>query len=119
MSEAMVTDDPEAQSTLEQGYKSDKFFSKIISSVCSGSRGGFRNRYAWNRDESRLYLIDDDQRRLCIPKGKLRLQLCQAHHNSSLACHPGRDRTYSRLAEEEYFSCHGSSSTRRALLSHC
>ena len=98
ISEAMVTDDPEAQSILEQGYKSDKFFSKIISSVCSGSHGGFRNRYAWNRDESRLYLIDDNQQKLCIPKGKLRLQLSQAHHNSSLACHPGRDPTYSRLA---------------------
>ena len=59
--------------------------------------------YFWNAQEEKLYFLSDGVRRLCIPAGLLRLELLKLCHDVPSSGHPGRDRTYSRLARSYYW----------------
>ena len=98
-----VQEDAEFSKLLSQGYAKDKQFQSVIQRLLSNQRGAFHDKYTWVSDTGRLYLTEPDCWRLCIPVGPLRIKLLQAHHDCPTAGHPGRDRTYARVARNYYW----------------
>lgn len=105
----LLDDDPDLQHTLEVGYQADPRMRSIISRLKGTAKTSLSDRYIWNEAEKRLYLKDVDMTRLCIPKSSLRRKLLKLCHDSVSAGHPGRDRTYSRLARNYYWPRMGKS----------
>ena len=85
---------PDEAKMISEGYSEDPELSYIIKRLSSTSKeDALHTRYLWDEHKQRLYLIDANPARLCIPRGPMRLKILQDHHDCSLAGHPGRDRT--------------------------
>ena len=103
LADISLTDQPEFEEEISRLYKKDRHFKSIISRLKTGSAGALKDRYVWDADRKQLYLVDEPNNRLCVPVGKLRLQLLHFYHDSASAGHPGRDRTFFRLARNFYW----------------
>ena len=101
---------PDEAKEIEDGYKEDRELWHIINRLqTAGDDDSFRDKYFWDEENSRLYLIDSSPARLCIPKGPIRLKLLQENHDCISAGHPGRDRTFWNLSKHFYWPGMGSS----------
>ena len=79
---------------IAEGYDEDPELLHIIKRLSSTSKDdAFHDRYLWDETRQRLYLIDSQPARLCIPRGPMRLKILQDCHDCSVVGHPGRDRT--------------------------
>ena len=94
--------DEETVKQLFEGYSEDTYLKNIISKLKEAASNSWKKRYFWSEDKG-LFLMDDPNWRLCIPKGPLRIQLLRMYHQSMSTCHPGRERTYSRLRRYFYW----------------
>ena len=95
---------PDLAQLIVSGYKCDKDLAPIIRRLKNSSHDNLHDRYLLNETPGYLYLRSSPQNRLCIPKSsKLRLALLQEYHDCVTAGHPGRDRTYFRLARYFYW----------------
>ena len=99
--ETVIEEDSSLAKIISAGYKNDKFLSPIIKRLQSKQESSVHEKYRW--ELNRLYLIESDRLRLCIPVGEVRLRLLESHHDCISAAHPGRDRTYSRLSRNFYW----------------
>ena len=97
-----VDQEPNIQDQLEQGYTTDRVLAPIIDRLQQKDEK-LAQRYHWNSERKRLYLKGESTWRLCIPFGPLRKRLLQLSHGVTSTGHPGRDRTYSRLARRYYW----------------
>ena len=95
--------DDSLANSISSGYKKDKELFPIINRLSKTSSDNLHDRYRWDPETRRLFLTTSIPHRLCVPKGELRLKLLQEHHDCILAGHPGRDRTYLRLARHFYW----------------
>ena len=94
---------PELARSISAGYRSDKELAPIIERLKKTAQDNLHERYYWDEQSGHLYLRAMPNNRLCIPKGKERLLLLQECHDCITAGHPGRDRTYFRLARLFYW----------------
>ena len=95
---------PDEAKEIEDGYADDRDLSHIINRLRSvGDNDSFRDKYFWDEENKRLYLIDSSTARLCIPKGPIRLKILQENHDCISAGHPGRDRTFWNLSRHFYW----------------
>ena len=101
ITEASISMEPRFKEHLTEGYHRDKKMRHIIQRIEKNPR--LQDPYFWNVQEERLYFLSDGNRRLCIPAGPLRLELLKLCHDVQSSGHPGRDRTYSRLARSYYW----------------
>jgi len=101
--EYVTSIDPELVKAISAGYQMDKMFAPIIERMKASADDNLHERYSFDQNSGHLFLRDIDHNRLCIPVGPLRLKILQEHHDCLSAGHPGRDRTYSRLARRFYW----------------
>ena len=101
ITEVSISMEPRFKEHLTEGYHQDKKMRHIIKRIEKNPR--LQDPYFWNVQEERLYFLSDGNRRLCIPAGPLRLELLKLCHDVPSSGHPGRDRTYSRLARSYYW----------------
>ena len=95
---------PDEAKEIEDGYADDRELSHIINRLRSvGDNDSFRDKYFWDEENKRLYLIDSSPACLCIPKGPIRLKILQENHDCISAGHPGRDRTFWNLSRHFYW----------------
>ena len=95
---------PDEAKEIEDGYADDRELSHIINRLRSvRDNDSFRDKYFWDEENKRLYLIDSSPARLCIPKGPIRLKILQENHDCISAGHPGRDRTLWNLSRHFYW----------------
>ena len=87
----------EEEHDIWSGYEADRRAQAIVGRLAK-SQDNYHKRYPWNDQEHRLFVKTDDRWRLYVPKGAWRLRLLKEHHDAGSAGHPGRARTYSRLA---------------------
>ena len=99
--EVSVSVEPRFQEQITTGYSRDKKMRHIIQRIKRNPK--LQDPYFWNAQEEKLYFLSDGVRRLCIPAGPLRLELLKLCHDVPSSGHPGRDRTYSRLARSYYW----------------
>ena len=87
-----------------EDYASDAYFQTINTKLKEESNlnNSWKKRYFWSEDKG-LFLMDYQVWRLRIPKGPLRLKPLRMYHQSASTCHPGRERTYSRLRRYFYW----------------
>ena len=90
--------DSEEDRELRSDYQADRKAQAIIDRLSKSQRDNFHERYHWDERDHRLFMKIDDSWRLYVPKGAWRLRLMKEYHDSSSNGHPGRSRTYSRLA---------------------
>ena len=88
----------EEEHDIRSDYEADRRAQAIIGRLAKPQKDNFHERYRWNDQEHRLYMKTVDRWRLYVPKGAWRLRLLKEHHDAGSAGHPGRARTYSRLA---------------------
>ena len=88
--------------TIMADYVTDKDLFPIIEKMKRSSDDNLHERYCLD-ESGRLYLKAEPNNRLCVPYGSLRLKLIQEYHDCATAGHPGRDRTYFRLARYFYW----------------
>ena len=88
----------DVSNTISDAYQRDKELTPIIERLKHSLRDNLHDRYYWDESTDRLYLKASPNNRLCIPQCGVRLKLIQEHHECATAGHPGRDRTYFRLA---------------------
>ena len=88
----------DVSNTISDAYQRDKELTPIIERLKHSLRDNLHGRYYWDESTDRLYLKASPNNRLCIPQCGVRLKLIQEHHECARADHPGRDRTYFRLA---------------------
>ena len=93
--------DPDFKKQLARGYRTDRKLRHIIKRLKKNP--GTQGSYQWDGDLKCLFLVTRDEKRLCIPKGRLRIDILRWCHDNCSAGHPGRDRTYSRIAREYYW----------------
>ena len=101
LTEVSVSMEPRFKELLTEGYHQDKKMRHIIQRLERNPK--LQDPYVWNIPEKRLYFLSEGNRRLCIPKGPLRLELLKLCHDVPSSGHPGRDRTYSRLARSYWW----------------
>ena len=95
---------PDEARLISEGYAEDAQLSHIISRLQSTSaRDSFHDKYFWDEEGERLYLVDSNPPRLCIPKGPVRLSLLRENHDCVTAGHPGRDKTFWNLSKHFYW----------------
>ena len=101
--EVSVSVEPRFQEQLTTGFSRDKKMRHIIQRIKRNPK--LQDPYFWNAQEKKLYFLSDGVRRLCIPAGppRLRLELLKLCYDVPSSGHPGRDRTYSRLARSYYW----------------
>ena len=97
-----VEQEPNIQDQLEQGYTTDSVLAPITDRLQQKDEQ-LAQRYHWNSEKKRLYLKGESIWKLCIPFGPLRNKLLQLSHDITSTGHPGRDRTYFRLARSYYW----------------
>ena len=68
-----------------------------------GDNDSFRDKYFWDEENKRLYLIDSSPAGLYIPKGSIRLKILQENHDCFSAGHRGRYRTFWNLSRHFYW----------------
>eukprot|EP00117_Sycon_ciliatum_P021717 scpid58990/ scgid18952/ Retrotransposable element Tf2 155 kDa protein type 1 len=100
--EVTVRQEQQFQDLLASGYAADKFCCTIITGLNDPDEQ-LQQRYHWDASSKQLCLKHDPEWRLCIPAGPLRRKLLNLCHDSLSAGHPGRDRTYARLARRYYW----------------
>ena len=100
---------PDEAEGISKGYQDDAELSHIIERLTSSKTDAFHERYFWDENNERLFLVTSDPARLCIPKGEIRLKLLQENHDCVAAGHPGRDRTLWNLAKHFYWPRMGTS----------
>jgi len=115
--EHILSIDPNLLRAISDGYLLDKELSPIIERMHTSPDDNMHERYFYDNNSGLLYLREDDNLRLCIPSGPLRLKILQEHHDCLSAGHPGRDRTYSRLARRFYWP--GMSVDTKAFVQSC
>ena len=93
----------ELAQSISAGYVNDPDLSPVIQRLNTSREDTLHERYTWNSRTQHLYLTSSGQRRLCIPKGPIRLKLMQDHHDCLIAGHQGRDRTYLKLSRRFYW----------------
>ena len=93
----------DVSNTISDAYQRDKELTPIIERLKHSLRDNLHDRYYWDESTDRLYLKASPNNRLCIPQCGVRLKLIQEHHECATAGHPGRDRTYFRLARFFYW----------------
>lgn len=93
--------DPDFKKRLARGYRTDKKMRHIIKRLKENP--SWARPYRWDAALRKLFLVAEDQERLCIPRGKLRFDVLRMCHDSPSSGHPGRDRTYSRISREFYW----------------
>lgn len=89
--------------TISNAYPHDKELSPIIGRMKLSGSDNMHDQYYWDDQVQLLYLRGIPNNRLCIPNCNVRLQLIQEYHDCVTAGHPGRDRTYFRLAQHFYW----------------
>ena len=94
---------PEVARAVASGYEFDKDLAPIIQRLKNDPQDGLHERYYWDKQSGHLYLRASPNNRLCFPTGSERLRLLQESHDCITAGHPGRDRTYFRLAHLFYW----------------
>ena len=95
---------PDEARLISEGYAEDPQLSHIISRLQSTSaRDSFHDKYFWDEEGERLYLVDSSPPRLCIPKGPVRLSLLRENHDCVTAGHPGREKTFWNLSKHFYW----------------
>lgn len=100
--EVTLQQDEQLQELLASGYAADNDFKSIVSGLVHRDEQ-LQRRYHWDSSQERLYLKDNPEWRLCVPVGPLRRRLLGLCHDSISSGHPGRDRTYTRLARSYYW----------------
>ena len=89
----------EEEYDIRSDYEADRPRAQaIIGRLAKSQADNYHERYRWNDQEHPLFLKTDDRWRLYVPKGAWRLRPLKEHHDAGSAGHPGRVRTYSRLA---------------------
>ena len=101
VTEVSICAEPKFKGLLAEGYSKDKKMKRTIDRLKRNPK--LEDPYFWNSLEERLYLRTDGRQRLCIPAGPLRLELLKLCHDIPCSGHPGRDRTYSRLARSFFW----------------
>ena len=86
--------------SLMQKDREVKYIRKRLNSSPSDA---FHKRYKWEDSTGLLFLRTLSSPRLYIPKGCWRLRLLKEFHDCAVAGHPGRERTYSRIARRFYW----------------
>ena len=94
---------PDISNLISHAYERDKELSPIVARVKQQNNDNIHERYVWDREAGHLYLRATPSNRLCVPQCELRLKLLQEYHECPTAGHPGRDRTYFRLARWFYW----------------
>ena len=84
-------------------YAVDPELSVVMERMKRPDSDNVHSQYFIDNDSGFLYLKASPSNRLCIPRCTLRLKLVQENHDCVTAGHPGRDRTYSRLAKFFYW----------------
>ena len=90
---------PEISREISAGYGRDKDLAPIIRRLRRTQEDNLHDQYYLDEGSGHLFLRASPNDRLCVPRGKLRLKLLQEYHDCVVAGHPGRDRTYFRLAQ--------------------
>ena len=94
---------PDEAESISKGYEDDAELSHKINRLTSSKNDVFHEKYFWDENNERLFLITSDPACLCIPKGPIRLRLLQESHDCVVAGHPRRDRTLSNLSRHFYW----------------
>ena len=98
---------PSVARAISSGYSGDSELAPIIQKLKQVPSHNLHDKYFWDEQSGHLFLRDTPSFRLCVPKGKERLVLLQENHDCVTAGHPGRDRTYFRLARFFYWASNG------------
>ncbi len=94
---------------LSNDYMKDSYFKDIWTSLINNSTNEKerKKRKVYERrfkiDEGKLYWIDKEEIKLCLPKGTLRTKVLHTHHESLVGGHQGVIRTYDALSKKFYF----------------
>ena len=95
---------PDEAKEIEDGYADDRELTHIVNRLRSvGDNDSFRDKYFWDEENKRLYLIDSSPARLCIAKGSIRLKILRENHDCISPGHQGRDRTFWNLSRHFYW----------------
>ncbi len=94
---------------LVECYKKDSYFKEIwnvLSSETSNENEVKKKKVYCKRfkiDEGKLFCVDGNSIRLCLPKGALRSKVLHTHHESLVGGHQGIVRTYELISKKFYF----------------
>lgn len=94
---------PDLAKEISDGYADDPELFHVIKRLKNSSRDVFHDRYVWDDEKQRLYLVESSPVRLCVPRGPVRLQLLEENHDCPFSGHPGRDRTLWNLSRHFYW----------------
>ena len=98
-------------------YTKDGDTQVILKRLQRPQRDAYHERYVWDNRQKLLYLKDNATLRLCAPKCRVRLVFMREYHDCVSAGHPGRDRSYARLAR--FFYWPGMSSDVKKYVATC
>ena len=84
---------PDEAKIISESSSEDPELSYIIKRLSSTNKDDTLHNHLWVKNKQRLYLIDTQPARLCIPHGSMPLKILQDNHDCSLAGHPGEDQT--------------------------